>query len=118
MNEYCSQNDCSFIPRTYNLPVDKKAYKKIPQGKYIVKPNLYQSKGVFVFAQLPSYEEFVEKTKDLVNPVMSELIEDLTLCEGKKFEIRSFLVMTSVYPMKLYANDMSIVTIQIGRAHV
>lgn len=100
-------DDYKFFPKTWVLPNDFPdfvKYSKHHEGQtYIVKPDiLSQGKGIFL-----------TKTKDDINPqtnnVIQEYIDNPFLVDNLKFDIRLYVFVTSVDPLRIYLFDDGLV---------
>lgn len=89
-----------FFPKTWILPNEYGEFvkhSKLNEGQtYIVKPDmLSQGKGIFL-----------TKNKDEINPrsnvVIQEYLEDPFLVDNLKFDIRLYVLVTSVDPLRIY----------------
>lgn len=102
-----------FFPRSWNLPRDKAAFveyakerlaQEIASGvletkrsAYIVKPgSSCQGRGIYLI-QKP------EQLKAANNHIVSEYIPRPLLINGKKFDLRIYVVITSASPLRIYA---------------
>lgn len=96
-------NNFNFLPRTFILPQetqqleeDFKRTKKI----YIVKPhNRSQGKGIIVTDDLEIILSRLDKYSSLV---VSQYIDNPLLINGFKFDLRIYVGITSVCPLRIY----------------
>jgi len=97
-----------FLPRTFVLPADTKLLKKVwerrgGKGRWIVKPPaLARGVGISVvnkFSKIP-------KNKPLV---VQRYVARPYLINGTKFDLRLYLLVTSVNPLRLYLYDDGLV---------
>ena len=91
----------SFIPKTYILPNEivflEDDMKRNPKKQWIVKPAASsQGRGIFVTTNLA---EIPHKDK---NMVVSEYIGSPLLLNGYKFDLRIYVAVTSVNPLRIY----------------
>jgi tubulin polyglutamylase TTLL6/13 len=100
-------DDYKFFPKTWVLPNDFPDFVKHAkhhEGQtYIVKPdNLSQGNGIYL-----------TKNKDDINPrtnnVIQEYMEDPFLVDNLKFDIRLYVYVTSVEPLRIYLFDDGLV---------
>lgn len=90
-----------FIPKTYILPNEfvylEEDMKRAPNKSWIVKPAASsQGRGIFVTSSLA---EIPHKEKQFV---VSEYIASPLLFNGFKFDLRIYVAITSVNPLRLY----------------
>ena len=90
-----------FIPKTYILPNEfvylEEDMKHNPMKKWIVKPAASsQGRGIFVTSNLA---DIPHKEKQFV---VSEYIASPLLFNGFKFDLRIYVAITSVNPLRLY----------------
>lgn len=97
----------NFFPKTWILPTEYNEfvkYSKNNEGQtYIVKPEMNsQGRGIFL-----------TKTREDINPrsaaVIQEYLEDPFLVDNLKFDIRLYVLVTSVDPLRVYLYDEGIV---------
>ena len=100
-------NDYKFFPKTWVLPNDfpdlLRHFKQHEGDTYIVKPAmLSQGKGIFL-----------TKSSDEINPrhnsVVQEYLENPFLVDNLKFDIRLYVFVTSVDPLRVYLFDDGLV---------
>ena len=101
------QNEYDFFPKTWILPNDYPEfvkYLRLNDNKtYIVKPDMQsQGKGIFL-----------TKGKERINPkgnlVIQEYIENPFLVDDLKFDMRLYVLVTSVDPLRVYLYKEGIV---------
>lgn len=97
----------SFFPKTWVLPNDFSEFvkhSKQHEGQtYIVKPDMNsQGRGIFL-----------TKNRDEINPrsnvVIQEYMEEPFLVDNLKFDIRLYILVTSVDPLRIYLFDDGLV---------
>lgn len=102
-----------FCPKTWVLPYDAADLKATMQKKgnatFIAKPSCgAQGKGMILARKWKDLEFIAQKCKDsLARPTPTEYavqsyIADPLLLEGLKFDMRVFVVVTSVVPLRAY----------------
>ncbi|CAM9833825.1 unnamed protein product [Chrysoparadoxa australica] len=98
-----------FYPRTWILPMEMNDFKtEFVRGSsssvYIIKPDCgSQGRGIFLTKKLEPVIEMTEKAvaqKYLTNPL---------LIEGYKFDLRLYVLVTSVDPLQIYLFDDGLV---------
>ena len=92
-----------FVPKTFVLPQDftqlSEEMEKDPELFWIVKPAASsQGKGIFVTDNI---NEIPAKTA----MIASRYINDPLLLDGYKFDLRIYLAITSIDPLRLYMYD-------------
>jgi tubulin polyglutamylase TTLL5 len=92
-----------FVPKTFSYPLEidslKKDMKKRPNQYWIFKPCASsQGRGIFVTNSL---EDIPQKH----NYVVSEYISRPLLINGLKFDLRIYVAITSVNPLRIYVYD-------------
>lgn len=96
-----------FFPKTWVLPNDfpefLRHYKQYEECTYIVKPAMQsQGRGIFL-----------TRNSDDINPrlnaVIQEYVEDPFLVDNLKFDIRLYVLVTSVDPLRIYLFDEGLV---------
>lgn len=96
----------NFLPKTFILPLEMSQFeqeynknKKI----YIVKPhNRSQGKGIIVTEEIETIYARLEKYSSLV---VSEYIDNPLLINGYKFDLRIYVGITSIYPLRIYVYE-------------
>merc|ERR1719440_943190 len=101
-----------FSPKTWVLPHDTaelKAAMSRSKASFIAKPTSgAQGKGITLARKWKDFEDIARKCKDsLARPtpteyVVQEYIADPLLLDGLKFDMRLFVVVTSVVPLRAY----------------
>ncbi|CAI2360093.1 unnamed protein product [Moneuplotes crassus] len=97
----------NFFPKTWVLPNDfsefLKYYKKNEGKTYIIKPAmLSQGKGIFL-------TQNCDDINPRQNAVIQEYIDDPFLVDNLKFDIRLYVFVTSVDPLRIYLFDEGLV---------
>ncbi|XP_068608285.1 probable tubulin polyglutamylase TTLL9 [Brachionichthys hirsutus] len=107
---------CAFFPCTFALPSEYhlflEAFRKTPGSIWIMKPVAKsQGKGIFLFKKLKDVIDWrkdgtrSEKQKDATqveNYVAQRYIEKPYLINGRKFDLRVFVLVTSYVPLKAW----------------
>lgn len=97
----------NFFPKTWVLPNDfpeyLRHYKQNKGATYIVKPAM-QSQGRGIFLTRNS-----DEINPRLNAVIQEYIEDPFLVDNLKFDIRLYVYVTSVDPLRIYLFDEGLV---------
>jgi len=97
-----------FLPRTFVLPGDAKLLKKVwerrgAKGRWILKPPaLARGVGISVVNKLSK----IPKNKPLV---VQRYVARPYLINGTKFDLRLYLLVTSVNPLRIYLYDNGLV---------
>ena len=100
MREKHGNKHFQFLPNTYILPAEMSRLQddmiKNPSKKWIVKPaSSSQGKGIFLTQdvnEIPPKEQMVA----------SEYIEQPLLIDGYKFDLRVYVAITSINPLRIY----------------
>ena len=100
-------SEFGFYPRTFCLPSDSnqiyELLKTKPKFTFIVKPEAgAQGRGIYL----------INKAEDIPfgqNYVVQEYISNPLLIEGYKFDLRIYVLLTSVDPLTFYIFDDGIV---------
>lgn len=98
----------SFLPRTFVLPADTKLLKKVwerrgGRGRWIVKPPaLARGEGISVVNKF----SMIPKNKPLV---VQRYVARPYLINGTKFDLRLYLLVTSINPLRMYLYDDGLV---------
>ena len=107
MQELYGYRHFDFIPKTFILPQDftrlADEAEKGPQKFWIIKPPASsQGNGIFVtnnVLEIPTRGEFIA----------SQYINDPLLIDGYKFDLRIYLLITSIEPLRLYTYEEGLV---------
>ncbi|RKO96627.1 tubulin-tyrosine ligase, partial [Caulochytrium protostelioides] len=102
-------NDYNFMPRTWQLPADyndlKRAFQaarapgKLPPT-FIAKPSQgCQGRGIFLTQQLADIEDLQ------TSMVVQRYLPDPLLIDGLKFDLRVYVLVASVNPLKIWLFD-------------
>ena len=94
-----------FFPKTWTLPIEWNEfvlYHKSKKGNcYIAKPDHgCQGKGIFLFKDLNTIQDL--KQSDLV---VQNYITNPCLVDGYKFDLRVYVLITSVEPLRVFVYD-------------
>jgi Tubulin-tyrosine ligase family len=100
-----------FVPKTYLLPHELTLLMKDSENKregkkyYICKPNASsQGKGIYVTDNIQTI-----LNRKLTDVLVSEYISNPLLINGKKFDLRIYVAMTSVNPLRFYIYEDGLV---------
>jgi tubulin polyglutamylase TTLL6/13 len=98
--------DYDFFPQTYILPSEfnefRKAFGEKRNNVYIVKPEaMCQGKGIFLVKDPAEIE-----AKEHV--VAQEYLNEPYLIDGLKFDLRIYVLLTGVNPLRIYIFDEGI----------
>ena len=101
----------NYMPETFVCPKDKKTikkkfanYKLDLDDIWIVKPtNLFSGKGVHIFKSLE--EEKLDKY------IISKYLRNPHLIKGKKYDLRLYVLVTGLNPLRIYLNREGLVRI-------
>ncbi|XP_076840164.1 putative tubulin polyglutamylase TTLL9 isoform X2 [Brachyhypopomus gauderio] len=107
---------CDFFPRTFELPSEYhlfvEEFKRSPGSTWIMKPVARsQGKGIFLFRKLKDIMEWKkdgtrsEEQKDeaqVESYVAQRYIENPYLINGRKFDLRVYVLVTSYLPLKAW----------------
>jgi len=101
------QKQFDFFPQTYLSPQDNqklaKIFRKHPDKVWIFKPcSSSQGKGIFLASSL-------EQVPPKQNYIVSEYLEDPYLINGLKFDLRIYVAILSVDPLRLYVHKEGLV---------
>ncbi len=96
-----------FVPKTFVLPQEfpqlTEESDKLPGEYWIVKPAASsQGKGIFVTSNIADIPEKVQL-------IASRYISDPLLLDGYKFDLRIYLAITSIDPLRLYVYEDGLV---------
>ena len=103
--------DFNYMPRTYVMPYDKEIVKKKflnytvnTKNLYIVKPNVSsRGRGIHLF------DNYKDSVSDDV--LISKYISNPHLINGKKYDIRLYVLVTGFSPLKIYVFNEGIARI-------
>lgn len=90
-----------FFPKTYCLPTEKNLVRKVfdekkPNDVYIIKPDASsRGRGIFLTRR-------IEDVPFTENFIVQKYIKSPFLIDGLKFDMRIYVVITSVDPLKIY----------------
>ncbi len=92
----------NFIPRSFILPNElsllQNDAEKNKGSWYIVKPQASsQGRGIFITNDL---DEIIPKQNN--NIIVSQYLNDPYLINGLKFDLRVYVAVTSVHPLRIY----------------
>ncbi|XP_053500349.1 probable tubulin polyglutamylase TTLL9 isoform X2 [Ictalurus furcatus] len=107
---------CDFFPRTFELPSEYhlfvEEFKRSPGNIWIMKPVARsQGKGIFLFRKLKDIMEwkkdgirFEEQKEEaqVESHVAQRYIENPYLINGRKFDLRVYVLVTSYLPLKAW----------------
>lgn len=98
----------SFVPMSFVLPHEcaelKEAMEKNPNRKYIVKPSSSaQGKGIFITT---NYQDMTQLKQ---SSIVCEYIDNPLLLDGYKFDLRIYVALTSINPLRIYIYDEGLV---------
>lgn len=105
---------CDFFPTTYELPSEYhifvEEFKKNPGVVWIMKPAAKsQGKGIFLFRKLKDITDWKkgeyqnEANKEIPETyVVQRYISNPYLIGGKKFDVRVYVLVTSISPLKVW----------------
>ena len=106
-----------FVPKTYLLPqelsllIRDNDVKKHQRRYYIVKPNAAsQGKGIYVTDDLQlvaSADQIMSKS--VTGFLVSEYLQNPLLINGIKFDLRIYVLLASVNPLRIYLYDEGLV---------
>lgn len=97
-----------FFPQTFQLPnehsIFRTEFQKYPNTLWIMKPaSRSQGKGIFLVQSLGAVSKWVPENSGQVEPyVIQRYIDRPLLLGGKKFDLRLYLLCTSMSPLKLF----------------
>ena len=105
MKQTYGSRQVNFIPKTFILPEDAKALEYCmshSSKKWIVKPCASsQGKGIYLATK---YSEIVKKAC-----VVCEYIDNPLLINGLKFDLRIYVAITSLHPLRVYMYNEGLV---------
>mmetsp|Transcript_35833 Transcript_35833/g.26619 ORF Transcript_35833/g.26619 Transcript_35833/m.26619 type:complete len:137 (+) Transcript_35833:116-526(+) len=93
----------NFIPTSFMLPDDfellKQYMKAFPSQTFIAKPSKGKGgKGIFLVKKFAD----LHKISHLEDFILQKYIENPLLVNGKKFDLRVYLVLKSIQPLKVF----------------
>ena len=103
-----------FVPVTFILPSDYsmfvEEFRKNPSSTWIMKPcGKSQGAGISLINKLSQLKKWSRESKTPFNPsvvkescVISRYIDNPFLIDGKKFDLRMYVLVTSFRPLKVY----------------
>jgi tubulin polyglutamylase TTLL5 len=101
----------NFVPKTYLLPSELTLLMKDSENKrngkkfYICKPNASsQGKGIYVTDNIQAI-----LNKKITDVLVSEYISNPLLINGLKFDLRIYVALTSVNPLRFYIYEDGLV---------
>ena len=103
----------TFVPKTFILPEEHRQLAEEMESdlsKYwIVKPSASsQGKGIFV---TNNYAEISSKA----NHIVSRYIDNPLLIDGYKFDLRIYVALTSIHPLRIYVYEEGLVRFATGQ---
>lgn len=105
MKQTFGSRHVNFIPKTFILPEDSKALEYCmghSAKKWIVKPCASsQGKGIYLATK---YSEVIKKPC-----VVCEYIDNPLLINGLKFDLRIYVAVTSIHPLRIYMYNEGLV---------
>ena len=107
MQEIYGISQLDFLPVTYTLPREVAQLQLQmavnPAQYWIIKPSSSsQGKGIFI---TNSFADVVQNRDTLGNSVASHYISNPLLIDQLKFDLRVYVALTSVYPLKVYVYE-------------
>lgn len=101
-------HNLDFLPTTYNIPSDGTLFleemKKNPNSTWICKPSSgLQGKGIFILNKISQLKKWLAECgqrKDCY--VACRYVERPLLIGGKKFDMRSYVLVTSYRPLRVW----------------
>ena len=111
-------NDFDFMPETYIYPEDKDLietksgnYQVNKNDLWIVKPtNLSQGRGIFIFNSLDEIK--------LEQYVITQYISNISLINGRKYDLRLYVLISSLNPLRIYLYNEGLVRIAIEKYEI
>ncbi|OHS94291.1 Tubulin-tyrosine ligase family protein [Tritrichomonas foetus] len=95
----------NFYPESYLLPKENNAFEKVYKNKrlWIVKPsNSSRGRGIYLVdsekTELPNDEGIVQS-----------YVERPLLITGRKFDVRLYALVTSIFPIRIYLHDSGLI---------
>lgn len=95
----------SFLPRTFVLPNEneylQQEMKRDPLKQWIFKPCASsQGRGIFVTNRYEEIDQRMDGRSS--NSIVSEYIHNPLLINGYKFDLRIYVALTSIEPLRFY----------------
>jgi len=108
-------NDFDFMPETYIYPEDKELienkfnnYHLDFNDLWLIKPtNLSQGRGIFLFNSL--------KEVKMEEYVITKYISNISLINGRKYDLRLYVLIASLNPIRIYLYNEGLVRIAIEK---
>jgi tubulin polyglutamylase TTLL5 len=105
MQELHNLRQFDFLPLTLVLPKEMSKLKMFmhsnPRQYWIIKPaGSAQGKGIYITNK---FEEIIVSKEQ--NYVASHYIQNPLLIDGLKFDLRIYVVVTSIYPFRIYVYE-------------
>jgi hypothetical protein len=108
MREKYGHKHYGFVPMTFILPHDtadlQNCMSQNPNRNFIIKPSSSsQGKGIFIT------NNFSEISNLRQSSVVSEYIDNPMLIDGYKFDLRIYVALTSINPLRIYIYEDGLV---------
>ena len=105
----------SYMPKTYIYPKHKEQIEKIFQNYkqninnlWIVKPTaLFSGKGIHLFRSL--------KEENMSSFIISKYLSQPHLIKGRKYDLRLYILVTGLSPLRIYLNKEGLVRISANK---
>ena len=105
----------SYMPKTYIYPKHKEQIEKIFQNYkqninnlWIVKPtDLFSGKGIHLFRSL--------KEENMSSFIISKYLSQPHLIKGRKYDLRLYILVTGLSPLRIYLNKEGLVRISANK---